>query len=61
MVPSRPEAVVSHLAYSASDEAIDSVFVEGEGLVRHRELVRRPWEPIRAGAEAAAESLWPPP
>jgi 5-methylthioadenosine/S-adenosylhomocysteine deaminase len=59
MVPARPEAVVSHLAYSASEEAIDSVFVEGECVVRHRELVRRPWEPIRAGAEAAAASLWP--
>jgi 5-methylthioadenosine/S-adenosylhomocysteine deaminase len=59
MVPARPEAVVSHLAYSASEEAIDSVFVDGECLVRHRNLVRRPWEPIRAGAEAAAAALWP--
>jgi 5-methylthioadenosine/S-adenosylhomocysteine deaminase len=59
MVPARPEAIVSHLAYSASDEAIDSVFVDGECVVRHRELVRRPWEPIRAGAEAAAQALWP--
>ncbi len=61
LVPARPEAIVSHLAYSASDEAIDSVFVEGECVVRHRALVRRPWEPIRAGAEAAAQSLWPSP
>ncbi|MCI4326110.1 MAG: amidohydrolase [Thermoplasmata archaeon] len=60
MVPARPEAIVSHLAYSASDEVIDSVFVDGECVVRHRELVRRPWEPIRAGAEAAAQALWPP-
>jgi 5-methylthioadenosine/S-adenosylhomocysteine deaminase len=59
MVPARPEAVVSHLAYSASEEAIDSVFVDGECLVRHRNLVRRPWEPIRAGAEGAAAALWP--
>jgi 5-methylthioadenosine/S-adenosylhomocysteine deaminase len=59
MVPARPEAVVSHLAYSASEEAVDSVFVDGECLVRHRNLVRRPWEPIRAEAEAAAAALWP--
>jgi 5-methylthioadenosine/S-adenosylhomocysteine deaminase len=59
MVPARPEALVSHLAFSASEEAVDSVYVEGECVVRHRELVRRPWEPIRLGAEAAAQSLWP--
>ncbi|MCI4324698.1 MAG: amidohydrolase [Thermoplasmata archaeon] len=60
LVPARAEAIVSHLAYSASEEAIDSVYVDGECVVRERQLVRRPWEPIRAGAEAAAQSLWPP-
>jgi 5-methylthioadenosine/S-adenosylhomocysteine deaminase len=59
LVPARPEAIVSHLAYSASEEAIDSVYVDGECVVRHRELLRRPWGPIREGAEAAARSLWP--
>ena len=59
MVPARPEAVVSHLAYSAGEEAVDSVFVEGECVVRHRELVRRPWADVRAGAEGAAAALWP--
>ncbi len=59
LLPARPEAIVSHLAYSASEAAIHSVFVDGECVVRDRELVRRPWEPIRAAAEAAAHSLWP--
>lgn len=58
LLPARPEAIVSHLAYSASDEAIDSVFVDGEPAVRHRELVRVPWNSIRDGAEAAANALW---
>ena len=61
LVPARPEAIVSHLAYSASEEAIDSVYVDGVCVVRHRELTLRAWEPIRAGAEAAAASLWPAP
>ena len=59
LVPARPEAIVSHLAYSASDEAIDSVYVDGQPVVRHRTLVRGDWGKIRAGAEAAAEVLWP--
>ena len=58
MVPARPEAVVSHLAYSASDEAIDSVFVAGQPVVRGRRLVSVEWETIRADAESAAEGLW---
>ncbi|MGI0071725.1 MAG: amidohydrolase [Thermoplasmata archaeon] len=58
LLPSRPEAIVSHLAYSASEEAIDSVYVEGEAVVRGRALVRGEWAEIRRAAEAAAESLW---
>ncbi len=64
LVPARPEAIVSHLAYAASDEAIDSVYVRGEPVVRHRTLVRGDWGAIREGAERAAETLWaarPPP
>ncbi len=58
MVPARPEAIVSHLAYAASDEAVDSVFVDGGPVVRGRRLVRGDWDEIRARAEAAAEPLW---
>jgi len=58
LVPARPEAIVSHLAYSASEEAIDSVYVEGRPVVRHRALVQGDWRKIRAGAEAAADALW---
>jgi 5-methylthioadenosine/S-adenosylhomocysteine deaminase len=58
LVPARPEAIVSHLAYSASEEAIDSVYVDGRPVVRHRALVSGDWRKIRAGAERAAESLW---
>lgn len=58
LTPARPEAVVSHLAYSASDEAIDSVYVAGECVVRHRALVREPWAGLRAAAESAADALW---
>lgn len=60
VVPARPEAIVSHLAYSASEEAVDSVYVGGECLVRRRALVREPWDPIRGAAEQAAASLWAP-
>lgn len=58
MTPARPEAIVSHLAYSASEEAVDSVYVAGECVVRHRALVREPWTDIRAAAERAADTLW---
>ncbi|MCI4345542.1 MAG: amidohydrolase family protein, partial [Thermoplasmata archaeon] len=60
LAPARPEAIVSHLAYSASDEAVDSVYVGGRCVVRHRELTARPWESIRIEAESAAEQLWRP-
>ncbi|HZY70033.1 MAG TPA: amidohydrolase family protein [Thermoplasmata archaeon] len=56
--PARPEAIISHLAYSAQDEAVESVFVDGECVVHHRTLVRGSWPMIRKAAEAAAESLW---
>lgn len=58
LVPARPEAIVSHLAYAASEEAVDSVYVEGRPVVRHRALVEGDWRKIRAGAERAAEVLW---
>ncbi len=58
LLPARPEAIVSHLAYSASDEAIDSVYVGGVPVVRHRTLTRADWTTIRREGEAAAEALW---
>lgn len=58
LVPARPEALVSHLAFSASEEAVDSVYVDGECVVRHRTLTREPWAAIRATAESAADRLW---
>lgn len=58
MLPARPEAIVSHLAYSASDEAIDSVYVGGEAVVHRRALVRADWAHIREEAERAADTLW---
>ena len=58
LVPARPEALVSHLVYSASEEAIDSVYVGGECLVRHRGLVKAAWPSLREEAESAARSLW---
>jgi 5-methylthioadenosine/S-adenosylhomocysteine deaminase len=58
LLPARPEAIVSHLAYSASDEAIDSVYVGGVPVVRHRSLTRADWTAIRREGEAAAEALW---
>jgi 5-methylthioadenosine/S-adenosylhomocysteine deaminase len=61
LVPARSEAIVSHLAYSASEEAIDSVYVDGRPVVRHRTLVQGDWAKIRSAAEAAAEALWPRP
>jgi 5-methylthioadenosine/S-adenosylhomocysteine deaminase len=58
VTPARPEAIVSHLAYSASEEAIDSVYVAGACVVRHRALVREPWADVHAAAERAADALW---
>ena len=58
LLPARPEAIVSHLAYSASEEAIDSVYVAGVPVVRDRRLVRGDWEAIRSTAEQAADGLW---
>ncbi len=60
VTPARPDAIVSHLAYSASEEAVDSVYVGGECVVRHRALMREPWADIRAAAERAATALWSP-
>ncbi|MCI4352395.1 MAG: amidohydrolase [Thermoplasmata archaeon] len=58
LTPARPEAIVSHLAYAASEEAVDSVYVGGECVVRHRALVREPWSGIHAAAERTADALW---
>ena len=58
MLPARPDAVVSHLAYSMSDEAIDSVYVDGEPVVKGRSLVRVDWPTVRRDADSAAERLW---
>lgn len=58
LAPARPEAIVSHLAYAASDEAIDSVHVGGRAVVAGRRLVRGDWNEIRRGLENAADSLW---
>jgi 5-methylthioadenosine/S-adenosylhomocysteine deaminase len=60
LVPARPDAIVAHLAYAASEAAVDSVYVDGEAVVLHRELVREPWSTVRAAAERAAERLWAP-
>jgi 5-methylthioadenosine/S-adenosylhomocysteine deaminase len=58
MFPARPEAIVSHLAYAAGDEAIDSVYVAGVPVVRHRSLTMGSWTAIRRDGESAAEALW---
>jgi 5-methylthioadenosine/S-adenosylhomocysteine deaminase len=58
LFPARPEAIISHLAYSASDEAIDSVYVGGVPVVRHRSLTWGDWASIRRDGETAAEALW---
>ena len=58
VVPARPQTIVSHLAYAMSDEAVDSVYVDGQPVVRHRTLVRADWERLRQDAEAASGALW---
>lgn len=58
LFPARPEAIVSHLAYAASDEAIDSVYVGGVPVVRHRTLTQGDWRSIRRDGESAADALW---
>lgn len=59
LVPARPEAIISHLAYSASDEAIDAVYVDGVAVVEGRRLKTGDWGAIRVAAEEAAAQLWP--
>jgi 5-methylthioadenosine/S-adenosylhomocysteine deaminase len=59
--PARPEAIVSHLAYAAADEAVESVYVDGRCVVDRRRLVQGDWSQIRADLNAAADALWPPP
>ncbi len=61
MVPARPEAIVSHLAYSASEEAVDSVYVGGNPVVTGRRLVRADWADLLADAERSAAPLWAAP
>ncbi len=58
LLPARPEAIVSHLAYAASEEAVDSVYVGGREVVRGRELLGRPWPEIQRAAEAVTDRLW---
>ena len=58
MLPARPAAIVSHLAYSAEADVVDSVWVDGTPVVRGRTLVRGRWSEIRAAAESAADRLW---
>ncbi len=58
LLPARPEAIVSHLAYAASDEAVDTVFVAGEAVVRGRALQKGSWAAIRQAAEEHAAALW---
>jgi 5-methylthioadenosine/S-adenosylhomocysteine deaminase len=58
LMPARPEAIVSHLAYAAGEEAVDSVYIGGRAVVEHRRLVGVPWETIRTDAESAAAHLW---
>jgi 5-methylthioadenosine/S-adenosylhomocysteine deaminase len=58
LLPARPETIVAHLAYSASEEAIDSVYVAGVPVVRGRRLLTGEWTTIRTDAEAAADRLW---
>ncbi len=60
LAPARPEAIVSHLAYAAADEAIDSVYVEGAPVVRHRRLLRADLAEVLDRAERSAETLWAP-
>ncbi|MHB8352222.1 MAG: amidohydrolase family protein [Thermoplasmata archaeon] len=58
LLPARPEAIVSHLAYAASEEAVDSVYVGGREVLRARELVGRPWAEIHRAAQALTDRLW---
>ncbi len=58
VLPARPGTIVSHLAYAMSDEAIDSVFVDGRPVVRGRRLLTADWTRLREEAERASETLW---
>jgi 5-methylthioadenosine/S-adenosylhomocysteine deaminase len=61
VAPARPEAIVSHLAYAMSDEAIDAVYVDGRPVVRGRRLLTADWRQLREDVERVSESLWAKP
>jgi 5-methylthioadenosine/S-adenosylhomocysteine deaminase len=56
--PARPEAIVSHLAYAAADDAVESVYVDGRCVVDHRRLQHGDWETIRRDLGVVADTLW---
>ncbi len=58
MQPAEPATIVSHLAYSAWEEAIDSVFVDGEAVVRGRTLTRGDFSEVRRAGAEVARRLW---
>ncbi len=58
MMPARPSSIVSHIVNSASEEAIDSVYVNGRKVVDNRKLASASWNEIRKKAQIASERLW---
>jgi 5-methylthioadenosine/S-adenosylhomocysteine deaminase len=57
LLPTRPENAVSNLVYSAQDDAVHSVYVDGEKVVEARRLVRAAWSQLVPEIEEAARAL----
>lgn len=58
LVPSRPESLVSHIVYSATESAIHSVYVAGEPVVQEGRILRVSRDEITEKAQQAAHDLF---
>ncbi|MDE1838030.1 MAG: amidohydrolase family protein [Euryarchaeota archaeon] len=60
LLPTRVENAVSNLVYSAQDDAVHTVYVQGEKVVEARRLLKLDWEKEAPNIERIASALLHP-